>query len=290
MGSNGLWYYTNITDAGNNTNPQNSVGTPPTPTTTVAYNTTSGPPFPVLSTSAYTNPGFVFGGWNVFGIIGAGAPLLQTPCIVQPGNTQITAVVGPPHTIDGTTYEYRFYPVWNAAVICFREGSTILIHEHGEDVRKPVETLRPGTLVKTLKHGYLPISVIGHSQIYNPANAQRSKNRLYKLTPENYPELTSDLYVTGCHSILVDSLTTTQEEEIREDYNTIFVTDKKFRLPAYLDERAEPFTEEGNFTIWHFALEGEDDRKNHGVFANGLLVESSFRKHVESRAGMTLVE
>jgi hypothetical protein len=287
----GLRYYEDSANAGANTNVVTPAGGP-TAVTTVAYNAISGPPFPILTdttptpTVPFTNPGFNFGGWILYSTTQPGI----TPSPVTPIAPSTTIIQG--QTIDGTTYEYRFYPQWNPAgpVICFREGSTILSHENGEDVYKPVETLRPGTLVKTLRDGYLPISVIGHSQIYNPANAQRSKNRLYKLSPAKYPELTSDLYLTGCHSVLVDALTAPQKEDIREDYNAVFVTDKKFRLPAYLDDRAEPFAEEGNFTIWHFALEGEDVRKNHGVYANGLLVESSFRKHVESRGGMTLVE
>lgn len=284
---NGLWYYADITEATAGTVPpgQPGVGGGPTvPQTTVAYNSTLGPLFPVMSTTEYTNPGFIFSGWILYYTTDLNImPSPTTP--IAPGTTTIQ---GQP--ISGTSYEYRFYPNWIANVICFREGSTILVHEHGEDVRRPVETLRPGTLVKTSRDGYLPISVIGHSQIYNPGNTQRSRNRLYKLSHAQYPELTEDLYVTGCHSILVDALTPIQEDAIREDYNTIFVTDRKFRLPAYLDDRAEPFAEEGNFRIWHFALEGEDERRNHGVYANGLLVETSFRKHVESRGGMTLVE
>jgi hypothetical protein len=252
----------------------NYPGGPATTMVELIANNTNTTPYFYLASPYSPGPGYTlpFVNWGVVTNQPAG------PTTFNPGD----------QPSDPITYYYYLYPEWT--VICFREGSTILVHEHGEDVRRPVETLRPGTLVKTSRDGYLPISVIGHSQIYNPANTQRSRNRLYKLSPSQYPELTEDLYVTGCHSILVDSLTTKQEDEIREDYNTIFVTDRKFRLPAYLDDRAEPFAEEGNFTIWHFALEGEDERKNHGIYANGLLVETSFRKHVESRGGMTLVE
>jgi hypothetical protein len=272
----GVKYYLNQSNAINDIGSQQSLS--PNGQTAIAYNASSGPD-PIL-VSPYTNPGFLFAGW-----------ILQSTTdtnITAPAPVSAGVITIQGQSINGGTFEYRLYPTWN--IICFRQGSNILVHEHGNDTYKPVETLRPGTLVKTLRDGYLPISVIGHSQIYNPGNAQRSKNRLYKLSPANYPTLMDDLYLTGCHSILVDTLTPIQEEEIREDYHTIFVTDKKYRLPAYLDEKAAPHEEEGNFTIWHFALEGEDVRKNHGVFANGLLVESSFRKHVETRGGMTLIE
>ena len=55
----------------------------------------------------------------------------------------------------------------------------------------------------------------------------------------------------------------------------IFVTDKKYRLIACVDERAEPLTSEGVFPIWHLALENENEKMNYGIYVNGgLLVES----------------
>jgi hypothetical protein len=55
----------------------------------------------------------------------------------------------------------------------------------------------------------------------------------------------------------------------------IFVTDSKYRLIACVDEQAEPLASEGVFSIWHLALENEDDKMNYGIYVNGgLLVET----------------
>ena len=104
------------------------------------------------------------------------------------------------------TYFSTYYPDITVTVIgpplvpCFKEGSKILT-DKGYIY---IEQLRKGDLVKTLKNNYLPIVLIGKSVIYNPGDKERIKNRLYNLSTENYKELTEDLVLTGCHSILVD--------------------------------------------------------------------------------------
>jgi hypothetical protein len=152
-----------------------------------------------------------------------------------------------------------------------------------------LETLKPGTFVKTYLHGYKAIDTIGSSKNYNPANTLRGKNRLYVCKKEKYPEVTEDLVITGCHSILVDSIDKKQEDDIRELAGDIFVTDKKYRLMACLDDRAETYSEEGVHNIWHFALANKDYYMNYGVYANGLLVESTSRRMMKELSGMELV-
>ena len=53
----------------------------------------------------------------------------------------------------------------------------------------------------------------------------------------------------------------------------IFITDNKYRLMSYLDEKNEPYLLEGIFNIWHFALEHVNCKMNYGIYANGLLVK-----------------
>jgi hypothetical protein len=68
------------------------------------------------------------------------------------------------------------------------------------------------------------------------------------------------------------------------------VTDKKYRLLAYIDERAEPWNSEGTYTVYHFALENENERMNYGVYANGgLLVESSSLSTLRKRTNLKLI-
>jgi len=153
-----------------------------------------------------------------------------------------------------------------------------------------VEDLKKGTLVKTSRDGYKAVDTIGKTTIQNSGTQERIKERLYKCSPRHYPELTEPLYITGCHSILVDSLTDEQRAQSIHHLKRIFVTDKKYRLMACVDERAEPWLSEGTYTVYHFALEHENPLMNYGVYANGgLLVETACIDRMRHRSNMTLV-
>ena len=154
----------------------------------------------------------------------------------------------------------------------------------------PIEEIVNGTLVKTSINGYKKVVAIGNASIQNTNTDERKQERLYKCTPANYPELKEDLYITGCHSILVDSLTEKEREDTIKHVKKIFVTDNKYRLMACVDKRAEPWQSEGTYTIWHFALENENVKMNYGVYANGgLLVETASINYMNNKSNMTLV-
>jgi hypothetical protein len=157
---------------------------------------------------------------------------------------------------------------------CFLEGTKILCFENNEEVYRPVESLRKGDLVKTIYNGYMPVCMMGTTSLYNPGNDYRVANRLYKCPREKYQTLFEDLYITGCHSILVPSMTDDQWENTKAVNGNIYVTDNHFRLIACADEKAEPFNKEGFMNIYHIALEHHDICMNYGIYANGLLVES----------------
>jgi hypothetical protein len=179
---------------------------------------------------------------------------------------------------------YYLYPT----TPCFKEGTQILCQIDGKDVYRPIETLTTGTLVKTSRDGYKKVVLVGKGTLQNPGTDERIENRLYKCSPEQYPELTEDLFITGCHSILVDSLTESQRLETVKHLGKVFVTDRKYRLMACLDERATPFNSEGTYSIYHLALEHEDGNMNYGVYANGgLLVETCCLNSLRSRSNMT---
>ena len=181
----------------------------------------------------------------------------------------------------------------NPFIPCFCEDSKILILN--ADTKKEeyvfVQDIRKGTLVKTSKDGYLSVDMIGKSSIFNPETKERIKTRLYKLSKSNYSDLFEDLILTGCHSILVDSFKDEeQKQKVIEVNNNIFVTDNKYRLPACVDERSEPFEKEGSFNIYHIALENENYYSNYGIYANGLLVESCSKRYLKELSKMTLLE
>jgi len=176
--------------------------------------------------------------------------------------------------------------------MCFLEGTKILCYnkESQQEEERSIETLRKGDLVKTALNGYKPIDTIGTSKIYNPSNSMRSLNRLYRCPKENYPTLKEDLVITGCHSILVKNITEEERNTLIDIQEKIYVTEKHYRLIAAADNKAVPYEQEGVFNIWHFALEHSQYTFNYGVYANGLLVESSSMRMMREMSGMTLME
>jgi hypothetical protein len=182
---------------------------------------------------------------------------------------------------------YFLYP----AAPCFLEGSTILCEVDGVERYVPVEQLSKGMRVKTSLDGYKPVVLIGKGVIQNPGTDERTEARLYKCSPSKYPQLKDDLYITGCHSILESSISDKEKEDTIKHLGRLFVTDKKYRLMACVDERAEPWNSQGAYTIWHFALEHDDEGRNYGVYANGgLLVETCCIKNLKNKSNMTLFE
>jgi len=214
-------------------------------------------------------------GYNAFGQLGLN------------NNTHpiTTWTVSSPPTLIQTVAEYSSpYSVYS--IPCFHEGSKILTDKG----YRLVQDLRRGDLIQTLLHGFLAIDCIGYSMIYNSGDAERVSQRLYRCSPDAYPELLEDLIITGCHSILIDDFKEGELEKTKEMLGDIFVTDDKWRLPAAVDERAIPYEKEGTYTIWHFALENADYYMNYGIYANGLLVETSSKRYMKEESNMILVE
>jgi hypothetical protein len=187
--------------------------------------------------------------------------------------------------VTSTTYFTKSSP----SAPCFREGSQILCDISGVETYRAIETLRPGTLVKTLTSGFVPIDMIGHTKLKNPGHSVRIQNRLYKCSKANYPTLNEDLYITGCHSILEGYMSETQKKATIGQLGRLFVTEGKYRLMACIDERATPHVDDAEYTIWHIALENTEYYKNYGVWANGLLVETCSKRYLKELSGMTLI-
>ncbi len=204
------------------------------------------------------------------------------------------------HIINGTTpptpasnatmYVTAYYST--PIPICFKEDSEILTYDESADKESyvKVQDLRKGMLVKTLRSGYVPVKIATTSKVYNPGNGKRSENCLYRCPTSVFPELKEDLIITGHHSILVDNLTEEQVNEIQDTYGRIYITEKKYRLPAFVDERTVPYEEEGTFNIYHFALENSNVKANYGVYANGgLLVESANEWRLREKSGHKII-
>jgi len=164
---------------------------------------------------------------------------------------------------------YAYTPPVVQGNLCFLEGTEILCDKGSI----PIEKLQYGDLVKTL-NGYKAIVGIKRDTIFNPGNDDRSVIRLYSYDDK--------LFITGAHSVLVDSLTRVQKEKtaghlglvFSEDVDKLFVAESKCKLMAHIDDNAKPWASEGTYVIWHIALENTNENANYGIYANGYLVES----------------
>jgi len=166
----------------------------------------------------------------------------------------------------------------NVNVICFKEDSKILCLVDNEEKYIPIQHIKVGDLVKTYLHGYKKVEVIGSSIINNSGNSERTKDKLYKYTQENYPEVSEDLVITGGHSILVDELSEEQKEATEKYWKIFHKTDDKYRLLSVVNNKAVPYENSGDFNIYHLALESDNELLNFGIYANGLLVESCCKR------------
>ena len=231
-------------------------------------------------------------GTNFTGTTGVTFGGVPATSVIVSSDTELTCVApaGPAGPVNVQVITSGgFYTDINAFtnnIICFKEGSKILTDKG----YKLIETLRNGDLVQTVSSGFKKIEHIGFSKMYNNVNKIRSKDKLYRYSQSEYPEIFEDLIITGCHSILIDEYKDEKERERTIEINgNTYITDNKYRLPACVDERAKIFEEEGVHTIWHFSLEHSDYYMNYGVYANGLLVETTSNRMMVEQSGMTLV-
>jgi hypothetical protein len=183
--------------------------------------------------------------------------------------------------LNGGIYTYQ------ESIVCFKEDTKILTNKG----YIPIQDLQKGDLIKTKDDGFKEIFMIGYKQINHYASQDRIKEQLYKYTQEKYPEIFEDLIITGCHSILVDNFKDElQRETVIKALGDIYVTDNKYRLPAFLDEKSEVYEIPGTYTIYHIALENENYYYNYGIYANGLLVESCSKRYLKELSDMILIE
>ena len=103
-------------------------------------------------------------------------------------------------------------------------------------------------------------------------------------------EFDEPLYLTGRHSVLHRDLSQKQIDLLRKYMGDVFVTENHYRVPIFMDQRAKPYTDNEPVTIWHFALEHPDIEQNYGVYANGILVESSSAEYMTEHSNMKLLD
>ena len=170
----------------------------------------------------------------------------------------------------------------NVAAICFKEGTKILCYNSNnkhKDIYVPIEDIKDNMWVKTYKHGYKRAKFIIKGEIIN--TEYKTINKMYKYPKNNNKDLIEDLYITGGHSLLYNKLTENQQNKMKrliekhniEEYN--FKIDDKYKLIAYYDDNMEEVMEDEIYNIYHLVLENENKTGNYGIYANGILVEST---------------
>jgi hypothetical protein len=195
------------------------------------------------------------------------------------GGTEISPVLyNFGEALPSLSAEFPLYLYPYLDIPCFKEDTKILTDKGYRQIKE----LRKGDMVKTLKEGYRPVNAVGYTPFQNNSSHNRIKNQLYIYQKDKFPELTEDLVLTGSHSVLVKELVGDQRKMVNEALGQIFVTEGHYRLPAYLDERAEIYQTKGPFNVYHLCLEGADPKSNHGIYANGLLAETCFIRELKT--------
>ena len=173
-------------------------------------------------------------------------------------------------------YGYTLTPIQNP--VCFNEGTKILcLNKQFEEEYIPIEHLRKGDLVKSYKHGYRRIDLIGKNSMINDPN--RFTNCMYKMEKTAENGLIEDLIITGGHSILVDDLEIYKEKNDKIFGSTLMVDDKYLLLSAVSND-FKKIENVNLYTYYHFTLENDgDDNERFGVWANGILTETPSKNY-----------
>ena len=140
----------------------------------------------------------------------------------------------------------------------------------------PIEELKIGDLVKTYKHGYQKVIMSVHSRLCD--YIQSVTNELYTYSVEKNPDLIEDLHLTGGHSLLMDTLTEEESNDMKQicwEPDEFFIEDK-YKLLACFSRKLCIATNQCA-DIYHFTLEPPENAKPshvYGIYANGILAES----------------
>lgn len=156
---------------------------------------------------------------------------------------------------------------------CFNEGTKILcLNKNLEEEYIPIENLREGDLVKSYKHGYRKIDLIGkNSMINNPDNLI---NCMFKMQKTDENGLIEDLIITGGHSLLVNDLGTYKEVN-KHLFGETLMIDDKYLLISAISKDFIKLENTNLYTYYHFCLENnKNNNERFGVWANGILTET----------------
>jgi len=209
------------------------------------------------------------------------------PLSIFPLNIVITC----PGNQDGPngTIPYYFLGRLQAEVVCFNEGTKILyMNKQMVDQYIRIELLKPGDFVKTFKHGYRKIDMIGKNVFINTPTI--FKKCMYKMEKTDMNGLIADLIVTGGHSILVDEIS--DEERVLNEqlfWGPTPKLDNKYLLLAAVSNQFKPIKNNIKYTYYHLVLDNEDvNEERYGIWANGILTETPSKEFFKKQRFMLL--
>ena len=177
---------------------------------------------------------------------------------------------------DGALNTTQSFTIMVRKPICFNEGTKILCFKDGKEQYVRVGRLREGDQVKTLNHGYKKITDM-RKGTYN-LNGLRDMG-MYRMKKQG--NMIADLEMSGLHCVLVDANDAKYVDDIKRQRglnNKKFYIDGKFRLRANESHEFQQM-EQKEYTIYSFAL--EEQQEQYGIWANGVLVETTSRKNLE---------
>ena len=166
--------------------------------------------------------------------------------------------------------------IFSGPPICYNKGTKILVVEDGRELYKSIELLQPGELVKTYLHGDLPIEFVNSKRVIN--NPEVWSESMYRL-PSTNPEF-EDLVVTGGHGILKPVLT---RQEVLADKRWFIKNQRYSKIDNMYLQRAAfckefiQLTDKQEYNYYHLSLKSNDENRRYGIWANGILSESTFK-------------
>ena len=157
--------------------------------------------------------------------------------------------------------------------ICYNKGTKILCVVNEIEVYRLIEELQPGDLVKTYLHGNLPIELIKSNKMVN--NPDKWADCMYSLPSDGF----NDLIVTGGHSILKRMVNDLDSGEWVNCHRFSKI-DKLFLHRAAFCKDFKKLTDTNIYTYYHLSLKGRNERQRYGIWANGVLSESTFKSEM----------
>jgi hypothetical protein len=160
----------------------------------------------------------------------------------------------------------------NIDAVCYAKGTKILCLINEIEQYVNIEDIKEDTLIKTYLHGYKKIKILGKTTIKN--TYEKKINKIYKMSKEKDSNLIDDLYVTGQHSLLVDSLTPLEKTQTMTKWKKFLSIDDKQLLMAWISNKFEDVKNNNIYELYQIILEHEKDSGRYGIWANGILSET----------------